>query len=141
MYSKVDDTFYYLIKKQIMVGKKFVLQLISVVLIIIGVLRILANESTFAYLRNQDLWMTDAIMLYFFKATGSFILFHGIVFWGVSKDMVRFRSIFKPYALGLFVAGTIMLISGYLNFIPIWLYGSDALICYFLAIFCVYIKE
>ncbi len=124
-----------------MKAKKFVLQVVAVLLIIIGVLRIFANEITFELLRNKDLWLDDILLQYLFKATGGFIIFHGIIFLGISKDMMRFRSIFGPYSFGLLVAGTIMLIVGYLNFMPVWLYGSDALICYFLAIFCLYVRE
>ena len=124
-----------------MKAKKFVLQIVALLLIIIGVLRIFANEATFELLRNKDLWLDDVLLQYLFKATGGFIIFHGIMFLGISRDMLRFRSIFGPYSFGLLVAGTIMLIVGYLNFMPVWLYGSDALICYFLAIFCFYVRE
>ena len=121
--------------------KIFVLQFVSVTLILTGLVRVFANESTFKLLRNNDLWFNDVMILYFFKATGGFILFHGIVFYGISKDFVRFRSIFGPYSFGLLVAGTVMLIVGYLNFLPIWLYASDAIICYILAIFCFYERD
>lgn len=122
-------------------AKRFVLQVVAIVLIILGILRIFANEATFELFRNKDLWFNDVMMLYLFKATGGFILFHGIMFYSISKEFVRFRSLFGPYAFSLLVAGTVMLIAGYLNFLPVWIYVSDALICYFLAIFCFYARE
>jgi len=124
-----------------MKAKIFILRFVSLALLILGIIRIFANQSTFEYFRNGDLWPNEILLQYLFKATGGFILFHAIMFFGISRDMVRYRSLFGPYALALFVSGTAMLIVGYLNFLPIWLYGSDALICYLLAIFCFYVRD
>ncbi len=123
-----------------MKAKKFVLQVVALALIALGLLRIFANEATFELFRNKDLWFGDITMLYLFKATGGFILFHGIIFYSISKELVRFRSLFGPYAFGLLIAGTVMLVAGYLNFLPVWIYVSDALICYILSIFCIYVR-
>lgn len=122
-------------------AKKVVLQIVAIALIILGILRVLANESTFELFRNKDLWLGDVMMMYIFKAGGAFILFHGIIFYSISKEYVRFRSIFGPYAFGLLVAGTAMLLVGYFNFLPVWIYLSDALFSYFLAIFCFYVRS
>jgi hypothetical protein len=124
-----------------MKAKKFVLKIVALLLILLGVVRVFANEATFELLRNKDLWIDDILLQYLFRATGGFIIFHGIMFLGISRDLVRFRSILGPYSFGLLVSGTVMLVVGYLNYMPIWLYGSDALICYILAIFCFYARE
>ncbi len=123
-----------------MKAKIFVLKVIALTLIGLGLLRIFANEATFELFRNKDLWFSDVMMLYLFKATGGFILFHGIIFYSISKEFVRFRSLFGPYSFGLLIAGTVMLVAGYLNFLPVWIYVSDALICYVLSLFCFYVR-
>lgn len=124
-----------------MKAKIFILRFVSLILLILGIFRIFANQATFEFIRNGELWPTDVLLQYLFKATGGFILFHAIIFYSISKEMVRYRSLFGPYALALFVSGTVMLIIGFLNFLPVWLYGSDALICHLLAIFCYYVRD
>lgn len=121
--------------------KKIILQILGILLILLGTVRIFASEATFTFFNYSEYWFSDIFLQYLFRATGGFILFHGFILYNISRELIRFRSLLGPYAFALLVVGSVMLVIGYLSFLPIWLYVSDAIICYFIAIFCIYIRE
>lgn len=121
--------------------KEIILKSFTLILFAGGILRVLATQSIFNKMRLGYFWIEDDYYKFVNKIMGAFFILCGFVFWGVAKDIIRFRFILKPFGLGVFVFGLIIAAFGYLMGLQVWSWAPDALVFTFIALFCVYIKS
>ncbi|MGB2768547.1 MAG: hypothetical protein WBC88_02340, partial [Candidatus Zixiibacteriota bacterium] len=70
--------------------KKKVLLIISLLFMLGGLGRLVANESIFRIFAMEHLWSGDPFFIYVYKLLGVFVLWMGILLFVSSRDVIRY---------------------------------------------------
>ncbi len=92
--------------------KKKALLIISLLFMLGGVGRLVANESIFRIFAMEHLWSGDPFFIYVYKLLGTFVLWMGILLFVSSRDVIRYRGIIRGSILGLLLFFVISLLTG-----------------------------
>ena len=92
--------------------KKKALLIISLLFMLGGVGRLVANESIFRIFAMEHLWLGDPFFLYIYKLLGVFVLWMGILLFVSSRDVIRYRGIIRGSILGLLLFFVVSLLTG-----------------------------
>lgn len=92
--------------------KKKVLLVISLLFMLGGIGRLVANESVFRIFAMEHLWSGDPFFIYVYKLLGVFVFWMGILLFVSSRDVVRYRGIIRGSILGLLLFFVVSLLTG-----------------------------
>tara|TARA_Y100001933_G_C18930301_1_gene535048 strand:+ start:460 stop:837 length:378 start_codon:yes stop_codon:yes gene_type:complete len=120
--------------------KEIILRGFAIMLIAGGILRVLATQTVFYKMRVGYFWIEDDYYKFVNKILGAFLILCGFLFWGVARDIVRFRFVMGSFGWGIFIFGAVIAVSGYLMGLQIWSWAPDAILMTVTALFCAYIK-
>jgi hypothetical protein len=94
-------------------NRKTGLLIISLVLMLGGIVRLVANQSIFRIFGMEQLWFEEPFALYNYRLLGVFVLWMGIVLFVCSRDVIRYRGIIRVSILGLVFFFVVSLLSGF----------------------------
>lgn len=120
--------------------KEIVLNAFAYLLIIGGILRIFATQSTYDTLRIGYFWVENDYFIFINRIMGGLILLSGFLFISVARDLVRFKYVLGGYSLGLLVLVVIIAFSGYMLDLPFYSYIADVVFFGLIGSFCLYIR-
>ena len=110
--------------------QKIILQIIALTMIFGGVVRLLANETTFEIFKMGNLWVDDKYFIYIYRVLGAFVILIGLLFFSISKNIQKNINVLNAMKYGLILVGTIMAIAGYHIKLPFVYYFPDFIFCY-----------
>ncbi len=99
--------------------KKKILQTISVLFIIGGVVRLFANRKIFALFQMEELWTDHLYFIYIYRVLGAFVIFTGLILFTISKNLKLYSTIFPALSVGFIIIGLVMIVSGSLLNLPL----------------------
>ncbi len=120
--------------------KEIVLKTFAYLLILGGIIRIFATQSTYYTLRIGYFWVQNDYFIFINRIMGGLILLTGFLFLSVARDLVRFKYILGAYSLGLLVLVSIIAFSGYMLNFPFYSYIADVVFFGVIGFFCLYIR-
>ncbi len=94
-------------------AKRRILVVISLVFILGGIGRLIANEGVFRIFGMEYLWSDEPFFIYTYKLLGVFVIWMGMVLFVASKDLVKHRSMIRASILGLFLFFIVSLLTGF----------------------------
>ena len=92
--------------------KKKALLIISLLFMLGGVGRLVANESIFRIFAMEHLWSGDPFFIYIYKLLGVFVIWMGILLFVSSRDVIRYRDIIRGSILSLLLFFVVSLLTG-----------------------------
>lgn len=120
--------------------QKIILQIIALILIFGGVVRLLANEATFEIFKMGNLWVDDKYFIYIYRVLGAFVILTGFLFFSISRNIEKNVNVLNTMKWGLILVGTTMAIAGYHIRLPFLYYSPDFIFCYAIS-FYLYINS
>lgn len=120
--------------------KEIILKTFAYLLIVGGLIRIFATQSTYYTLRIGYFWVENDYFKFANKITGGLILLIAFLFLGVARDMVRFKFILGAFSLGLLVLTVIIALSGFMLNLSFYSYFPDVIFFGVIGFFCLYIR-
>ena len=110
-----------------------VLQVLAILFIFGGIVRLLAGEFLFSLVGIQALWSDRPYFIYIYKVLGAFVVMTGFLLFSVSKNIILYRSLLRTLAGGFSFIGLTMLVSGFYVSLPLVYYIMDFLFCFLIA--------
>jgi hypothetical protein len=93
-------------------NKPKILRIISLLFILGGLGRLVANRYIFGIFGMEHLWSGGPFFIYNYRLLGVFVLWVGIILFICSGDLIRYRGIIRGSILGLFLFFVISLWAG-----------------------------
>jgi hypothetical protein len=106
-----------------------------------GIIRIFANQWLFELVFMGHLWSDHPYFLYIYKVLGAFVIFTGISFLAISKNISQYQLLIKAWSLAFLIIGIVMLFSGLFAGLHIIFYLPDFVFCFVLALFLFMIRK
>ena len=69
--------------------QKVILQIISLMLVFGGLVRLFANEAAFEIFGMKNLWIDQKYFIYIYKILGSFVILTGLLIFSISKNIAN----------------------------------------------------
>lgn len=121
--------------------KRRVLLIISMLLILGGIVRLLANEALFKMFAMEQLWLDHPFFIYIYKLLGVFVLWIGIIFFVCAKDLVKYRAIIRGSIIGLFLFFIVSLLTGILTGLELQFFLVDSIFALLLAVLLCFFQK
>jgi len=118
-----------------MVNRKTVLQILSIILILGGIVRLFANETVFEIFGMKNLWVNHKYFIYIYKVLGAFVILTGMFFYTISKNIEKNHNVLNTMKWGLIIVGITMSVSGYFIELPLVFYAPDFIFCFSVALY------
>jgi hypothetical protein len=121
-------------------SKRKILLIISLLFILGGMVRLLANEDIFRFFGMGHLWSGVPFFIYIYRLLGIFVIWAGIVLFVCSKDIIRYRGIIRGSILALLLFFLVSLLTGISVGLELKFFLVDSLFSLFL-IFVLYFTQ
>ena len=118
-----------------MKNEKVILQIIALMLVFGGLVRLFANENIFEIFGMNDLWVDHMYFNYIYRVLGAFVIFAGLLFFSVSRNIEKNINVLNVMKWGFIIIGTVMTIAGYYVQLPLLYYAPDFLFCFAIAVY------
>jgi hypothetical protein len=114
-------------------SKRTILLIISLIFLVGGIGRLVANEGVFRVFQMAHLWSGEPFVVYNYKLLGVFVIWVGIVLCVCSRDLVRYRGIIRGSILGLLLFFVVSLLTGLSLGLGLKFFLVDSIFSLFLA--------
>ena len=121
--------------------KRKFLQVLSILFIFGGIIRLFANRYIFKLFYMESLWIDHSYFIYIYRVLGSFVILTGIILFTISKDLRKYVDLFCPFIIGFVVMGLVMLVTGILIDLPLIFYFPDFFFCFIIGWFIYSIRS
>jgi hypothetical protein len=121
--------------------KRTGLLIISLILMIGGIGRLVANEAIFRAFHMGHLWLNQPFAWYNYKLLGVFVLWMGIILFVCSRDVVRYRGIIRASILGLLFFLVVSLVAGFASGLEIQYFLVDSIFSLILILLLLIIQK
>jgi len=115
--------------------KKRLLQIISVLFVFGGIVRLFANKALFAIFQMEELWTDHLYFIYIYRVLGAFVILSGLILFTISKNQKLYSNLSPVLAAGFVLIGLVMIITGILLELPPMFYVADFMFCFIVAWF------
>jgi hypothetical protein len=115
------------------VAQQVVLKVLSIMIVIGGLVRLVANRQIFLSFMIEGLWVSHPYFIYIYRILGAFVVFTGITIYVISQDPVRYSRILRVWGFCFLFIGLVMLIAGYSLSMSFLHYAFDSIFCFFIA--------
>jgi len=109
---------------------KTVIQILGVLMVMGGLIRVLANQNTFDLIYMGHLWSDHQYFIYIYKVLGAFVIFTGASFIKISTDIHKFQSLLKAWQYLFIMIGLIMIFAGFASGIHPVFFIPDFIFCF-----------
>ena len=82
-------------------NKSKILRIISLLFILGGLGRLVANQSIFRVFGMGHLWSGEPFCIYNYRLLGVLVLWVGIILFICAGDLIRYRGVIRGFILGL----------------------------------------
>ena len=123
-----------------MAKRKFLLT-ISLLFMLGGIVRLVANESVFRIFAMEHLWSGDPFFVYVYRLLGAFVVWMGILLVVASQDIIRYRGIIRGSILGLLLFFVVSLWTGLATGLGLQYFLVDSIFSLFLAVLLYVIQK
>ena len=123
-----------------MAKRKFLLT-ISLLFMLGGIVRLVANESVFRIFTMEHLWSGDPFFVYVYRLLGAFVVWMGILLFVASQDIIRYRGIIRGSILGLLLFFVVSLWTGLATGLGLQYFLVDSIFSLFLAVLLYVIQK
>jgi len=113
-------------------AKRKVLLTISLLFMLGGMVRLVANEGVFRIFAMEHLWSGDPFFVYVYRLLGAFVVWMGILLFVASQDIIRYRGIIRGSMLGLFLFFIVSLWTGLATGLGLHYFLVDSIFSLFL---------
>ena len=113
--------------------QKIILQVLAVLFIFGGVVRLLVNQDTFEIFGMGNLWSGHPYFIYIYRVLGAFVMLTGLVLFSLSRNIQRHLEVLQMMLWGFLLVGIVMALAGYFSGIHPFFYIPDFVFCFFLA--------
>ncbi len=113
--------------------KQRILQVLAILFIFGGIIRLLAGEFLFSLVGIQALWSEKPYFIYIYKVLGAFVVMTGFLLFSVSKNIILYRPLLRMLGVGFSLIGLTMVVSGFYVSLPLVYYIMDFLFCFLIA--------
>lgn len=121
--------------------KRKVLLTISLLFMLGGIGRLVANESVFRIFAMEHLWSGDPFFVYVYKLLGVFVFWMGILLLICSTDLVRYRGVIRGSILGLLLFFMVSLWTGLATGLGLQYFLIDSIFSLFLVVLLYVIQK
>jgi hypothetical protein len=121
--------------------KRKILLIISLLFMVGGVARLLANENILRILGMEHLWSHEPFFLYIYRLLGVFVIWAGIILFVCSKDMIRYRGVIRGSVLALILFFLVSLLTGLSVGLELRFFLVDSIFSFFLIIVLLVIQK
>ena len=118
-----------------MKNQKVILQIISLMLVFGGLVRLFAGESTFEIFGMKNLWIDHKYFIYIYKVLGSFVILTGLLIFSISRSIENNLTVLNTMKWGLIIIGTTMTITGYYLRLSLLFFAPDFIFCFVIAFY------
>jgi hypothetical protein len=113
--------------------RKRVLQILSLLFVFGGIVRLFANKKIFEFFLMKDLWVDHVYFIYIYRVLGAFVILTGFILFTVSGNIKKYLSLFNVLTWGFILVGLVMAVTGFLLKLPIIFYIPDFIFCFIIA--------
>lgn len=114
--------------------KRKILLIISILFLVGGIGRLVANEGIFRFFRMEHLWSGDPFFIYIYKVLAVFVIWIGIILFICSKDIGRYRNLIIGSILALALFLVVSLVTGLVVGLGLRYFLVDSIFSLFLII-------
>lgn len=118
-----------------MKNQKVILQIISLMLVFGGLVRLFAGEGVFEIFGMKNLWTDHTFFIYIYRVLGSFVILTGLLIFSISRSIENNLAILNTMKWGLIIIGTTMTIAGYSLKLPLLFFTPDFIFCFAIAFY------
>ncbi|MGB7054626.1 MAG: hypothetical protein WBE28_04825 [bacterium] len=118
------------------VAQQVLLKVFSVLIVLGGLVRLVANRQTFHSFMIEELWVSHPYYIYIYRILGAFVVFTGITMFVISLDPVTYRRILGVWGYCFLFISIVMLIAGHSLHMSFIYYAFDFIFCFFIAVVC-----
>ena len=113
--------------------KKIILQTLSILFILGGIIRLLATKSLFRLFFIDMLWVDHSYFVYIYRVLGSFVILTGLIIFTISRNIEKYSELLFILTIGFIIIGFVMMITGILTNLPLVFYFPDFVFCFIIA--------
>ena len=115
--------------------QKIILQILALMFVMGGLVRLFANEFTFEIFGMKDLWVDHKYFIYIYRVLGAFVILTGLLLFSISRSIENNLHILNTMKWGFLIIGMTMTIAGYYIRLPLLFYVPDFIFCFALAFY------
>ncbi len=113
--------------------RKKILQIISLLFIFGGIVRLFANKKVFEIFLMKNLWVEHSYFIYIYRVLGAFVILTGLILYTVSGNIKKYLSLLNALTWGFILVGLVMTVAGYLLRLPLIFYLPDFIFCFIIS--------
>jgi hypothetical protein len=110
-----------------------VLQLLAILFVFGGIVRLFANKKIFEIFMMKNLWVDHTYFIYIYRVLGAFVILTGLILFTISRNIKKYSSLFNVLTWGFILVGLVMAVAGFLLNLPVIFYFADFLFCFIIA--------
>ena len=118
------------------VAQQVALRILSILVIIGGLVRLVANAQTFQSFMIGELWISHPYFIYIYRMLGAFVVSTGVTMFIIAHDPVRYAIILKVWGFCFLFVAIIMFLVGYFLRMTFIHYAFDFTFCVLIALTC-----
>ena len=113
--------------------RKRTLQILSVLFIFGGIVRLFADRTLFKIFQMEELWIEHIYFIYIYRVLGSFVILTGLILFAISKNLEKYSNLCFVLTIGFVFIGLVMMVTGVLLKLPLIFYFTDFMFCFIVA--------
>ena len=117
-------------------AQQAILQVFSVLIVLGGLVRLIANRQTFQSFTIEELWVAHPYFVYVYRVLGAFVVLVGVTTFVISRDLVRYAGILRVWGFCFLLVSCVMLLAGYFMRLSLLHYAIDLLFTFIIAVLC-----
>ena len=112
------------------------LKIFSVLIVIGGLVRLVANRQTFQSFTIGELWVSHPYFSYVYRVLGAFVVYSGATMFVIAHAPFRYATILKVCGFCFLFVSMVMFVAGYTLHMTLVHYAFDFLFCVSVATVC-----
>ena len=116
--------------------RRAILRFFSLLVIFGGLMRLVANRSTFQSFLIGELWTSHPYFVYIYRMLGAFVLLIGVTLFIIASDLEKYALVLRTWGVSFFVIGVLMFFAGYFMRLSLVHYLPDFAFCFIVGFVC-----
>lgn len=121
--------------------RRAILRFFSLLVIFGGLVRLIANRSTFQSFLIGELWTSHPYFIYIYRLLGAFVLLIGVTLFIIASDPEKYALVLRTWGISFFVIGVLMLFAGYFVRLSLVHYLPDFAFCFIVGFVCMVVGK
>ncbi|KPK62225.1 hypothetical protein AMJ83_11430 [candidate division WOR_3 bacterium SM23_42] len=121
--------------------RRAILRFFSLLVIFGGLVRLVANRSTFQSFLIGELWTSHPYFIYIYRLLGALVLLIGVTLFIIASDPQKYALVLRTWGISFFVIGVLMLFAGYFVRLSLVHYLPDFAFCFIIGFVCMVVGK